>query len=105
MIFVILISNNRVHLCILMLCILQIIIICMCNVNKYIQEAIRRVGAAAEAAENRKHTANDPKCAELGWRCVPLHVAVEAYCNWGGRQERPLLYTGHMLGLWLFLIS
>ena len=37
--------------------------------------------AAAEAAENRKHTANDPKCAELGWRCVPL--AVETYCNWG----------------------
>ena len=30
-------------------------------------EASRRVGAAAEAAENRKHTANDPKCAELGW--------------------------------------
>ena len=29
-------------------------------------EASRRVGAAAEAAENRKHTANDPKCAELG---------------------------------------
>ena len=44
-------------------------------------EASRRVGAAAEAAENRKHTANDPKCAELGWRCVPL--AVETYCNWG----------------------
>ena len=44
-------------------------------------EASRRVGAAAEAAENRKHTANDPKCAELGWRCLPL--AVETYCNWG----------------------
>ena len=44
-------------------------------------EASRRVGAAAEAAENRKHTANDPKCAELGWRCMPL--AVETYCNWG----------------------
>ena len=33
-------------------------------------EASRRVGAAAEVAENRKHTANDPKCAELGWRCA-----------------------------------
>ena len=43
--------------------------------------ASMRVGAAAEAAEKRKHTANDPKCAELGWRCVPL--AVETYCNWG----------------------
>ena len=46
----------------------------------------RRVGAAAEAAENRKHTANDPKCAELGWRCVPL--AVETYCNWGEEARR-----------------
>eukprot|EP00731_Ephydatia_muelleri_P030964 Em0022g478a len=33
-------------------------------------EASRRVGAAAEAAENREHTANDPKCAELGWRVI-----------------------------------
>ena len=45
------------------------------------------MGAAAEAAENRKHTANDPKCAaELGWRCVPL--AVETYCNWGEEARR-----------------
>ena len=46
-------------------------------------EASRRVGAAAEAAENRKHTANDPKCAEI---CVPL--AVETYCNWGEEARR-----------------
>ena len=56
-------------------------------------EASRRVGAAAEAAENRKHTANDPKCAELGWRCVPL--AVETYCNWGEEARRPSLYWPH----------
>ena len=49
-------------------------------------EASMRVGAAAEAAENRKHTANDPKCAELGWRCVP--IAVETYCNWGEEARR-----------------
>ena len=49
-------------------------------------EASRRVGAAAEAAENRKHTANDPKCAELGRRCVPL--AVETYCNCGEKARR-----------------
>ena len=49
-------------------------------------DASRRVGAAAEAAENRKHTANDSKCAELGWRCVPL--AVETYCNWGEEARR-----------------
>ena len=56
--------------------------------DKYIHtyEASRRMGAAAEAAENRKHTANDPKCAELGWRCVPL--AVETYCNWGEEARR-----------------
>ena len=29
---------------------------------------------------------NDPKCAELGWRCVPL--AVETYCNWGEEARR-----------------
>ena len=29
------------------------------------------VGAAALEAEVRKHRANDPKCSELGWVCVP----------------------------------
>ena len=38
-------------------------------------------GAAAEEAEARKHRANDPKCSELGWVCIPL--AVETYGNWG----------------------
>ena len=42
------------------------------DIPAILAEASRRVGAAAEAAENRKHTANDPKCAELGWRCVYL---------------------------------
>ncbi|KAL5486987.1 hypothetical protein EMCRGX_G019537 [Ephydatia muelleri] len=37
-------------------------------------------GAAAEEAEVRKHRANDPKCSELGWGCIPL--AVETYGNW-----------------------
>ena len=32
-------------------------------------------------AEHRKHNENDPKCAELGRRCVPL--AVENYGAWG----------------------
>ena len=45
-----------------------------------------RVGAAAEAAGRRKHTANDPKCAELGWVCVPL--VVETDCNWGEEARR-----------------
>ena len=58
-------------------------------------EASRRVGAVAESAENRKHTAKDPKCAELGWRCVPL--AVETYCNWN--EEEPSLYWPHAWSL------
>ena len=33
------------------------------------------------SAEVRKHRANDPKCSELGWVCIPL--AVETYGNWG----------------------
>ena len=37
--------------------------------------------AAAQATEARKHQANDPKCSELGWVCVPM--AVETYGAWG----------------------
>ena len=33
--------------------------------------------AAAQATESRKHHANDPKCSDLGWVCVPM--AVETY--------------------------
>ena len=44
-------------------------------------EVSMRVGIAAKAVEMRKHTANEPKCAELGWRRVPL--ALETYCNSG----------------------
>ena len=33
------------------------------------------------AAKVMKHTANDAKCQELGWSCIPL--AVETYGNWG----------------------
>ena len=34
-------------------------------------------GAAARAAELRKYTQNDTKCAELSWKCIPL--VVECY--------------------------
>eukprot|EP00731_Ephydatia_muelleri_P034840 Em0081g5a len=34
-------------------------------------------GSAALAAEKHKHNANDAKCSELGWKCIPL--AVESY--------------------------
>ena len=38
-------------------------------------------GFTALSAETCKHKANDPKCNELGWVCIPL--AVETYVNWG----------------------
>ena len=44
-------------------------------------EASVTAGSAAFAAEERKHKANDSKCAELGWVCIP--IAVETYGCWG----------------------
>ena len=44
-------------------------------------EANVTAGSAALAAEQRKHNANDVKCSELGWKCIPL--AVESYGCWG----------------------
>ena len=38
----------------------------------FISEAGRTAGSAAVAAELRKHSANDAKCSELGWTCIPL---------------------------------
>ena len=46
-----------------------------------ITEAGMFSGAAARAAELRKHTQNYSKCAELSWKCIPL--AVECYGAWG----------------------
>eukprot|EP00731_Ephydatia_muelleri_P012493 Em0006g1387a len=42
--------------------------------------------AAAQATEARKHQANDPKCSELGWVCVPM--VVETY-GAGERKPQP----------------
>ena len=38
-------------------------------------------GVSAKAAEHRKHTENDPKCVELGWRCIPLAVQNYGACG------------------------
>ena len=46
-----------------------------------LNEAGARSGSAAGNAEVHKHNANDPKCTELGWVCIPL--AVETYGCWG----------------------
>ena len=37
-------------------------------------------GAAAQATELRKHKANNPKCVQLGWECIP--IVVESYGAW-----------------------
>jgi hypothetical protein len=41
-----------------------------------------------DAAELRKHTENDGKCADLRWECLP--VAVTAYGCWGREAEKTL---------------
>ena len=47
-----------------------------------LKESSKFAGVAALSAETRKlHAANDPKCQELGWMCIPM--AVETYGNWG----------------------
>ena len=45
-----------------------------------------RCGSSALFAEARKHNANDSKCAELGWVCIPL--AVESYGCWGTEAQQ-----------------
>eukprot|EP00731_Ephydatia_muelleri_P007722 Em0004g60a len=39
-----------------------------------LRDASTSAGSAAYAAECRKHEANDTKCQELGWTCIPLAV-------------------------------
>ena len=46
-----------------------------------LRDASTSAGSAAYAAECRKHEANDTKCHELGWTCIPL--AVETFGHWG----------------------
>ena len=41
-----------------------------------------------EAAELRKHQENDPKCAELGWQCLP--IAATPYGSWGPESSKTL---------------
>ena len=45
-------------------------------------------GSAALAAEVRKHNANDAKCSELGWTCIP--IAVETSGCWGAEAMQTL---------------
>ena len=60
-----------------------------------ISKASVTAGSAAYAAEQRKHVANDPKCNELGWVCIPL--AVELYGCWGSETRQTLSRLGSRL--------
>ncbi|KAL5515079.1 hypothetical protein EMCRGX_G000197 [Ephydatia muelleri] len=51
--------------------------------SNIMSEAGVTAGAAAQATELRKHEANDVKCSELGWLCIPL--VVESYGAGGKR--------------------
>ena len=46
-----------------------------------LNNASASVGAAAYAADCRKHVVNDIRCQELGWLCIPF--SVKNYGNWG----------------------
>eukprot|EP00731_Ephydatia_muelleri_P010167 Em0005g753a len=48
--------------------------------NQCVGTCSTSAGSAAYAAECRKHEANDTKCQELGWTCIPL--AVETFGHW-----------------------
>ena len=76
----------------------------------FLGEASQVAGAAALPAETRKHIANDKRCQELGWACLP--IAVETYGNWVKRQSRHFhdwhlvwLLTPHNQSLKLSLTS
>ena len=49
---------------------------CPLNPTTLIEAGVR-CGSSALVAEARKYNANDSKCAECGWVCIPL--AVESY--------------------------
>ena len=51
------------------------------HVLSILPEASVTAGSVAFVAKERKHRANDAKCAELGWVSIPL--AVDSYRCWG----------------------
>ena len=67
---------------------LDLTVVSPLNAN-ILKEAGMTAGAAAQAAEVRKHTANGQRCTNLGWSCIPL--AVESYGAWG--REAQMCFT------------
>ena len=71
-----------------------------CDISTYSSypcESCSTAGVAAANAESRKHDANDPKCVELGWICIPL--AVEAYGNWGKEAQETFSQLASLLAV------
>ena len=62
-----------------------------------LNEASIHKGAAALAAETRKHAVNDARCQALGWSCIPL--AVETFGKWG-REAQCVFFLAWLL-CWL----
>ena len=60
-------------------------------------EAGVRCGSSALVAEARKHNANDFKCAERGWVCIPL--AVESYGCWGMEAQQSFMRLAARLAI------
>ena len=58
----------------------------------FISEAGRTAGSAAVAAELRKHSANEAKCSELGWTCIPL---VASHTELGAAKRCKLFHGSH----------
>ena len=70
------------------------------RVSHFISTSDRtRSGSAAGKAEVRKHNANDAKCTELGWVCIPL--AVETYGCWGVEAQGSISWLAARLALQL----
>ena len=53
--------------------------------------------AVAAATEQCKHTANDPRCQELGWVCLSL--AVKMYDNWGREAHTTFTHLATQLAI------
>eukprot|EP00731_Ephydatia_muelleri_P038663 Em0851g2a len=73
-------SYNSFQLALWQACCLDLTVVSPLNPT-FISEVGRTAGSAAVAAELRKHSANDAKCSELGWTCIPL--VAESYGAWG----------------------
>ena len=60
-------------------------------------EAGMTSSVAVRAEEQRKHSENDGRCKELGWRCIPL--VVETYSAWGAEAMQIFSFVASRLAV------